>query len=70
MTGADALREGGAWLGSVRSWLQWNKKNGEKVTWGSNEVILPHVTVRDIEEIAAVAIATERNIQRNKSQNR
>ena len=56
-TAAELLREGGVWLGAVRSWMQWHKKNGSTVIWGSDEVLNPPMTVRQVEEVAAEAAA-------------
>lgn len=53
LLGADLLREGGPWLGAARSWLQWNKRNGSDVTWGSGDVLQPPFTVREVESLAA-----------------
>lgn len=47
------IKQGGKWLGAARSWLQWHTRNGDSVTWGSNDVIEPHLTVKMIEELAA-----------------
>jgi hypothetical protein len=49
----DLKRQGGRWLGEARGWLQWNTRNGDRVTWGSDDVIQPPLTVRDIEDLAA-----------------
>jgi len=51
------LRSGGKWLGAARTWLQWNRINGERVTWGSDDVLEPHFTARDVEELAAEVAA-------------
>jgi hypothetical protein len=56
----DLLKEGGPWLGAARAWLQGNKHNGERVTWGSGEVVSPPMTVRDCEEMAASAVLADR----------
>jgi hypothetical protein len=62
LTQHDVLREGGGpWLGAIRNWIQCKKKNGERVTWGSSDVLEPHMTMKEIEEICAVAVAAERN---------
>jgi hypothetical protein len=50
-------QRGGAWLAAVRSKLQWRGGNGSTVTWGSNEPITPPLTVAEVEEIAAAAVA-------------
>ena len=57
----DLLRIGGRWLRSAREWLQRHKHNGSDVTWGSQDIILPHMTVRDCEEMCATAVAADRN---------
>lgn len=53
-------RGGGKWLGAVRSWMQWHTKNGDRVTWGSAEILVPNLTVRDVEDIALHAAAAAR----------
>lgn len=58
ITPTEMLRRGGKWLGAARHWLQWNKRNGSDVTWGSKEVLQPPFTVRDVEEVAAEVAAT------------
>jgi hypothetical protein len=59
-TAEDILKEGGAWLGAARSWLQCRKRNGEHVKWGSQDVLDPPMTVRECEEMVAEAIQAER----------
>ena len=51
----DLMKKGGAWLGRVHDWMQRRKRNGETVTWGSDEALVPPVTVRELEEVAALA---------------
>lgn len=51
--GSDLLRQGGEWLGTARNWLKWHKRNGDQVTWGSNDVLEGPFTVREVEELAA-----------------
>lgn len=60
MTPAELLQRGGKWLGATREWLQWNRchGNGESVQWGSEEEIRPPLKAREVEEIAAAAVAT------------
>ena len=53
---SEFTKRGGAWLGAVRSHVQSKFRNGEHVTWGSNDVLEPHVTIGQIEEIAAIAV--------------
>lgn len=50
---SDLLRKGGEWLGAARSWIQRKAVNGERVTWGSNDVLEMSVTVSQIEDLAA-----------------
>ena len=54
-------REGGPWLAAVRNRIQTMFRNGETVAWGSGEVPDPHPTVRQMEELAAHAVAADRN---------
>ena len=55
-------RQGGAWLGAARTWMQTRFKNGERVTWGSNDPLEgAPVTVADIEAVAACAAAAALN---------
>ena len=50
------LKEGGAWLGAARGWMQSNIKNGDTLTWGSGETV--HLPFCKLEEFAMrVAIA-------------
>jgi len=57
----ELYKKGGKWLGAARTWLQWNTKNGDRVTWGSNDVIEPHLTVKQIEDLAAHVAAAAIN---------
>jgi hypothetical protein len=59
MSPGERLRMGGPWLGDARNWLKCHTRNGERVTWGSEEALEPPLTVRQVEEIAAVAVAAE-----------
>jgi hypothetical protein len=63
----DVLREGGEWLGAARNWIKWNAHNGSDVTWGSDAVLIPHLTVQQVEEVAAVAVATDRRSRASRS---
>jgi hypothetical protein len=54
----DALamfKHGGAWLGRARAWMQNHKHNGSRVTWGSNEVLQPPMTVQEVEDVARIS---------------
>lgn len=45
---------GGDWLGHIHDWIQRRCRNGERVTWGSEDVLtMPTMTVRDMEYLAA-----------------
>jgi len=57
ITANDLRKAGGEWLTAARSWLQWHKRNGARVTWGSQEVLEPPMTVREVEDVAAAAAA-------------
>lgn len=64
MSGAnvvDVFARGGPWLGAVRSWIQRRCHNGERVTWGSRDVLKPNLTVNDVERAAAEAVTADRN---------
>jgi len=52
----DILKRGGHWLGAVRSWMQTRCRNGEDVTWGSHDRLERTFTVKDVEEIASIAV--------------
>lgn len=57
----EFLRRGGAPLGTVRQWMQWNAYNGEDVTWGSHTDVLRLKTMTPavLEALAAdIAAAT------------
>lgn len=58
MSPIELLRRGGEWLGAARSWLQWNKRNGSDVTWGSLDEIKPPMTAADVDALAAEVAAT------------
>ncbi len=47
-------REGGAHMGAVRTWIQWNCHNGSDVTWGSDDRLQfnHHPTVKTLEDLA------------------
>jgi hypothetical protein len=46
---------GGAWLRTVREWMQTEFLNGEDVTWGSEDILSQrrNLTPRDLEWLAA-----------------
>jgi hypothetical protein len=57
----EVLKKGGNWIGSVRRWVQSKKRNGETITWGSNEEIKPAMTMLEVETIGAIAVAAYMN---------
>jgi hypothetical protein len=57
----ELSKKGGKWLGAARSWLQSNTHNGDRVTWGSSETLVPHLTVKDVEDLAAHVAAAAIN---------
>ena len=50
---SEYTKMGGEWLGAARSWVQWNCRNGNSVTWGSGDVLSPPLTIRQVEDLAA-----------------
>lgn len=56
-TAHELLRSGGAWLRAARSYLQSNVRGGDRCTWSSYDVL--ELTVRQIEELAAHAVAAD-----------
>ena len=62
---SDLKGKAGKWRAAARSWLQWHTKNGDRVIWGSNDVIEPHMTVRMIEDLAADVAAAAMNETEN-----
>lgn len=59
-TPQELLRAGGAWLGAARKWLQRNTRNGDRITWGSDDVV-GEFNARMCDEFAAeVAVAAFR----------
>ena len=60
----ELSQKGGQWLAEARGWMQTRFLNGSNVTWGSNDELLPRggpITVADIEEVAAMAVAAALN---------
>lgn len=55
---SEFTKNGGAWLGAARSWIQWNCSNGSSVTWGSDEILQfrRNFTPAVVEEIAMTAV--------------
>lgn len=65
----DLLRQGGAWLGAARSWLQHKRTtkgvHGDQVTWGDENAIFA-LSARAVEEVAAEAAAAAFNEERER----
>lgn len=55
------LRQGGVWLGAARERVKQRGGNGCDVTWGSGDRLSPPMTIAEVEEIAAIAVAADRN---------
>lgn len=53
---SNYTKMGGPWLGAVHSYVQRKFNNGEWVRWGTNDVLEPSVTIRQMEEVAAIAV--------------
>jgi len=49
------LLEGGPWLGQAREFIKREFHNGDRVTWGSTNILLPNASVEQLERLAAVA---------------
>lgn len=64
----NLLRVGGSWLGAARKWMQWHRccGNGQTIIWGSHEEVKPPLMMREVEEIAAEAVAEALNDFANK----
>ena len=59
-------RTKGTALAAARSWIQQHCLNGSEVIWGSAEILQPHITVEEVEEIALrVAEAVEKEVKRD-----
>jgi len=56
----EKVRDGGAWLGAVRSWVQRKRFNGSRVTWGSGDLLEPQMTAGELEEACALAVEADR----------
>jgi hypothetical protein len=53
----NTLASGGPWLGAARGWIKRKVRNGESVTWGSDDVLEHDFRVRDVEDVAKEATA-------------
>lgn len=59
-TPIEVHREGGAWLVAARAFMADRAANGSKLMPGSGELV-NGLVVLDIERIAAIAVAADRN---------
>lgn len=69
ITDTDLMHTGGQWLGRVRGWIQVRFRNGETVTWGSQDRLLNaggQLTVYELEWLAARIAADAINEDREK----
>lgn len=58
MSSFDLLQKsGGEWLGVMREWIKCKFRNGETVTWGSNEYLNGNITVLEYERLASIVAA-------------
>lgn len=62
----ELVVKSGEHLAAVRTWIQWNARNGEQVTWGSEDVLQGEFTVAQLERLAQ----TIANLWEKKHQNR
>lgn len=42
---------------TAQNWIQATRIGGDRVTWGSDEILYPHLTVKDIEELSQIIAA-------------
>lgn len=57
MLATQLRRQGGKWLGALRTRIQTMFQNGETVTWGSHDIPRPEPSVQDLEELGSIAAA-------------
>ena len=58
----ELMQKGGRWLGVARDWMKCTFRNGETVTWGSQEYLEGRpLTVSDVEYLAAKIAAAAMN---------
>jgi hypothetical protein len=58
----EELEKGGQWLGTARSWMQQNIRNGSTLNWSSTEMVqIPFNSLEDFaKEVAVAAILEDR----------
>lgn len=56
----DFYRQGGSWLGTIRSWVQSRCFNGDSVSWSSQDFLkFRDITMEEVESLAQeIAAAT------------
>lgn len=54
----ELMKTGGMWLGTIRTYIQHNFIDGDRLTWNSEEELRPHITMKQLQEIAAHVAAS------------
>lgn len=54
----ELMKTGGVWLGAVRTYIQSHFIDGDRMCWSSKEELRPHITMDQLQEIAAVVAAS------------
>lgn len=55
-------QQGGEWLGASRTWMQSNVRDGDRLTWGSGEVVsVPFYKLEELARTAAAAALAARS---------
>ena len=52
----DFINKGGTWLGNLRTRIQTMFRNGDDVTWGSEDRMSHIPTIRELEELGSYAV--------------
>jgi len=52
----DFKREGGKWVGQLRTRVQTMFRNGEEVGFDSNDKLEPQATIKDVTELGSYAV--------------
>lgn len=60
----DVLKDGGAWLGTVRERIKSRFRNGDQVEFGSQDKLTPEISVHELELMCAAAVAADRRDNR------
>lgn len=59
----QVAKEGGPWLGAARTVMQECVRGGDTATWNSDTMV--SCSMRTLEQIAAAAVAADRNARRS-----